>query len=101
MNELVGSVERVTTILAEIAAASGEQSSGIEQVNKAIGQMDEMTQQNAALVEEAAAAAGSLEDQARALLDSVATFKVAQEKAAPPRRAPAFEAVGALAVRTF
>ncbi|WP_239066702.1 methyl-accepting chemotaxis protein, partial [Bordetella pseudohinzii] len=58
MQEIVASVKRVTDIMGEISAASEEQSSGIEQVNRAVAQMDEVTQQNAALVEEAAAAAG-------------------------------------------
>jgi methyl-accepting chemotaxis protein len=64
MSEVVTSVQRVTDIVGEIAEASREQSTGIEQVNRAITQMDEVTQQNAALVEEAAAAAQSLQDQA-------------------------------------
>jgi hypothetical protein len=76
MEEIVMSVKRVTDIMAEITAASVEQSSGIEQVNHAITQMDEVTQQNAALVEEAAAAAESLEEQARGLTESVAVFRV-------------------------
>jgi len=76
MEEIVVSVKRVTDIMAEITAASVEQSSGIEQVNQAITQMDEVTQQNAALVEEAAAAAESLEEQARGLADAVAVFRV-------------------------
>src|SRR5450756_2164860 len=61
MNEIVTAVKRVTDIMAEIAAASDEQSAGIEQVNQAIMQMDDVTQQNAALVEEAAAAAESMQ----------------------------------------
>ena len=76
MTELVDSVQRVTAILSDIAAASREQSSGIDQVNKAIAQMDEVTQQNSALVEQAAAAAGSLEEQARILVEAVSTFKL-------------------------
>ncbi|VVE88913.1 methyl-accepting chemotaxis protein [Pandoraea bronchicola] len=76
MDEIVQAVKRVTDIMGEISAASAEQSSGIEQVNRAVTQMDEVTQQNAALVEEAAAAAGSLEDQAHRLRDSVAVFRV-------------------------
>jgi len=76
MNEIVGAVKRVTDIMAEISAASQEQSSGIEQVNQAIAQMDEATQQNAALVEEAAAAAESLQDQAVNLTRAVAVFKL-------------------------
>jgi methyl-accepting chemotaxis protein len=76
MEEIVVSVKRVTDIMAEITAASMEQSSGIEQVNQAVTQMDEATQQNAALVEEAAAAAESLEEQAQSLAEAVARFKV-------------------------
>jgi methyl-accepting chemotaxis protein len=78
MEEIVSSVKRVTDIMAEIAAASIEQSSGIEQVNQAITQMDEVTQQNAALVEEAAAAAESLEEQAQVLSQAVSVFKVTE-----------------------
>ncbi|MDB5783851.1 methyl-accepting chemotaxis protein [Caballeronia mineralivorans] len=74
MNEIIGAVQRVTDIMGEIAAASEEQSSGIEQVARAVTQMDEVTQQNAALVEEAAAAAQSLEDQAAKLREAVAVF---------------------------
>jgi methyl-accepting chemotaxis protein-1 (serine sensor receptor) len=62
--------------MGEISAASTEQSQGIEQVNRAITQMDETTQQNAALVEEAAAAAESLQDQAASLSQAVAVFKI-------------------------
>ncbi|BCB26106.1 hypothetical protein SKTS_09920 [Sulfurimicrobium lacus] len=76
MEKIVTSIKRVTDIMAEISAASSEQSAGIEQVNLAITQMDEVTQQNAALVEEAAAAAESLEEQAQNLSASVAVFKV-------------------------
>lgn len=77
MREIVAAVARVTNLMQEIAVASEEQASGIEQVNQAISQMDGATQQNAALVEEAAAAAASLEDQARRLADAVAIFRVA------------------------
>ncbi len=77
MGEIVEAVKRVTDIMGEISAASIEQSQGIEQVNSAIAQMDEATQQNAALVEEAAAAAESLQDQASALTQAVAVFQVA------------------------
>jgi len=73
------SVKRVTDIMSEISAASMEQTSGIEQVNQAVTQMDETTQQNAALVEEAAAAAESLEEQARGLVEAVAMFKVGED----------------------
>ncbi|QVQ28734.1 methyl-accepting chemotaxis protein [Achromobacter deleyi] len=76
MQEIVASVKRVTDIMGEISAASEEQSSGIDQVNRAVSQMDEVTQQNAALVEEAAAAAGSLQEQAQRLVEAVAVFKI-------------------------
>jgi methyl-accepting chemotaxis protein len=76
MGEIVASVQRVTDIMAEISAASQEQSAGIEQVNQTITQMDETTQQNAALVEEASAAARSMEEQAQALTDAVSTFQL-------------------------
>jgi hypothetical protein len=78
MGEVVQSVKRVTDIMGEISAASQEQSSGIEQVNQTVTQMDQVTQQNAALVEEAAAAAKSLEDQAGGLAQSITVFKLAQ-----------------------
>ena len=76
MEEIVGSVRRVTDIMGEITAASQEQTSGIEQINQAITQMDQVTQQNAALVEEAAAAAQSLQEQADNLVQAVSTFKL-------------------------
>ena len=75
LEEIVSSVKKVTDIVAEISAASHEQSSGIEQVNQAVMQMDEMTQQNAALVEEAAASSKSLENQATTLAQAMARFK--------------------------
>ncbi|WP_206995231.1 methyl-accepting chemotaxis protein [Trinickia mobilis] len=86
MNEIVAAIARVSTIMNEIAAASHEQSTGIDQVNIAVAQMDEVTQQNAALVEQAAAAASSLEEQARRLTAAVAVFRVAGG-AAPVRTA--------------
>lgn len=76
MDELVNSVRRVADIVGEIAAASGEQAGGIDQVNQAVVQMDQVTQQNAALVEEAAAAAGSLEEQARQLQHAIGVFRL-------------------------
>ncbi|MFM0755191.1 methyl-accepting chemotaxis protein [Paraburkholderia strydomiana] len=81
MDEIVQAVRRVTDIMGEISAASEEQSGGIEQVNRAVVQMDEVTQQNAALVEEAAAAAGSLEDQTRQLQAVLSGWKVASSPA--------------------
>jgi uncharacterized phage infection (PIP) family protein YhgE len=74
--EIVTAVKKVSDIVAEIAAASLEQSTGIEHINKAITQMDDMTQQNAALVEEAAAASRSMEDQAQQLNELMAVFKL-------------------------
>ncbi len=76
MTEVVTSIRRVTDIMAEITAASREQSQGIEQVNRAVMEMDDVTQQNAALVEEAAAAASSLQDQAVNLSQVVSVFKL-------------------------
>ncbi|WP_431477177.1 methyl-accepting chemotaxis protein [Massilia eburnea] len=76
MEEIVSSVQRVSDIISEITAASAEQSSGIDEVYKAVGQMDQVTQQNAALVEEAAAAAESMQNQASNLADVVSVFKV-------------------------
>ena len=76
MQEIVSSVQRVTDIMGEIAAASAEQADGIEQVNRAVAQMDEVTQQNAALVEEAAAAAGSMQDQSADLTRAVSAFRL-------------------------
>jgi methyl-accepting chemotaxis protein len=76
MGEIVESVKRVTDIMGEITAASREQTSGIEQINQAISQMDQVTQQNAALVEEAAAASDAMQDQSRKLADAVGVFKV-------------------------
>ncbi|MFJ9449438.1 methyl-accepting chemotaxis protein [Herbaspirillum sp. NPDC101397] len=92
MGEVVNAVQRVTDIMGEISSATEEQSSGIGQVNLAITQMDQATQQNAALVEQAAAAAGSLEEQARRLKDAVAFFQadgVSAVAAAPVARAAA------------
>ncbi|MBT2326183.1 MCP four helix bundle domain-containing protein [Variovorax paradoxus] len=77
MEEIVGSVKRVTDIIGEITAASHEQTQGIEQINQAITQMDQVTQQNAALVEEAAAAAQSMQEQAGNLVDAVSVFRLA------------------------
>ncbi|MBT9540515.1 methyl-accepting chemotaxis protein [Thiobacillus sp.] len=79
MGEIVTSVKRVTDIMGEIAAASQEQSAGIEQVNQAITQMDDVTQQNAALVEQAAAAAMSLQEQTDNLKQAVSVFKLGGE----------------------
>jgi methyl-accepting chemotaxis protein len=82
LGDIVASVKKVTDIVSEIAAASAEQSSGIEQVGKAVMQMDEVTQQNAALVEEAAAASHAIVDQAQALSELVAQYQVGEERRA-------------------
>ncbi|MBZ3930396.1 methyl-accepting chemotaxis protein [Xanthomonas citri] len=96
MSELVTSVQRVTDIMGEISAASQEQSAGIEQVNQTVTQMDETTQQNAALVEEATAAARSLEEQAVGLTEAVAVFKTEQGTASTVRTASVAKAAPAV-----
>jgi methyl-accepting chemotaxis protein len=78
MTEVVGSIRRVTDIMGEISAASNEQSQGVAQVGEAVTQMDQVTQQNAALVEEMAAAANNLKSQAQDLVSTVAVFKLSQ-----------------------
>ena len=82
MDEIVQAVQRVTDIMGEIAAASGQQSAGIDQVNTAVAQMDEVTQQNAALVEQAAAAAESLMEQSEELFAAVSVFVLEEQQAA-------------------
>ena len=86
MADVVDSVRRVTEVVAEITAASNEQSVGIDEVNRAIIQMDSVTQQNAALVEEAAAAAASLEEQAAALAEVVSVFRLVPHETSTQRR---------------
>jgi methyl-accepting chemotaxis protein len=76
MAEVVSSIRRVTDIMGEISAASNEQALGVTQVGEAVMQMDQATQQNAALVEEMAAAASSLKSQAQDLVQTVAVFKL-------------------------
>jgi methyl-accepting chemotaxis protein len=85
MQEIVISVKRVSDIIGEIAAASGEQSAGIEQVNEAVMKMDDMTQQNTALVEEAAAAAESMMEQADELMNAVSVFQLEGESSQSKR----------------
>ncbi|QDQ86528.1 HAMP domain-containing protein [Alcaligenaceae bacterium SJ-26] len=96
MEDIVKSVRRVSDLIEEISAASREQATGIDQVNQAVGQMDHVTQQNASLVEQAAAASASLEEQATRLAQAVAVFKteegdddpvLAATQTAPVRRA--------------
>ncbi|RJG07663.1 HAMP domain-containing protein [Noviherbaspirillum cavernae] len=84
MQEIVDSVRRVTDIISEIAAASDEQQAGIEQINQAVVQMDQVTQQNASLVEEAAAAADSMQEQSRALAQAVSVFRLNGMQAVAP-----------------
>ena len=85
MSDIVESITRVTNIMSEIASASIEQTAGIEQVNMAISEMDGVTQANAALVEQAAAAAGSMQEQARTLSEVVGVFKLAEGGGATQR----------------
>ncbi|MGS5089633.1 methyl-accepting chemotaxis protein [Hydrogenophaga sp. A37] len=104
MSEIVGSVRRVSDIIGEITAASGEQSDGIGQVNVAVTQLDQMTQQNAALVEESAAAAESLQEQAARLAQVVQIFRIDGAASAAPaaldrRPAPRAAKSAALASR--
>ncbi len=101
MGEIVGSIQRVSDIVGEITAASAEQSSGIQQVGDAVGQMDQVTQQNAALVEESAAAAESLKGQAHQLVQAVSVFKLSNaahvatsHSALPAANAPTVERRG-------
>jgi methyl-accepting chemotaxis protein len=108
MDAIAASIQSVTTIMAEISLASGEQTAGIEQINQAIAQMDEVTQQNAALVEEAAAAAAALEHEAAGLVGVVSVFKIsvtsagdapAAGRAPAPRAAPATPPANRIATR--
>jgi len=87
MQEIVGAVARVTDIMAEIAAASNEQSQGIEQVNQAIAQMDQITQQNAALVEQVAASTHALAQQVAVAMDALGAFELGAAQAARPQPA--------------
>ncbi|ELY2649968.1 methyl-accepting chemotaxis protein [Cronobacter sakazakii] len=85
MGEIVSAVTRVTDIMGEIASASDEQSRGIDQVGLAVAEMDRVTQQNASLVEQSAAAAAALEEQASRLTQSVAVFRISQSAQDKPR----------------
>jgi methyl-accepting chemotaxis protein len=99
LTEIVGAVKKVTDIVAEIAAASQEQASGIEQVNKAVTSMDEVTQQNAALVEQAAAAAQGLMEQATALNEMISRYRTGDDRPAVTARPAAHAAAPAPAGR--
>jgi len=111
MEEVVGAIRRVTDIMGEISAASAEQNQGVGQVGEAVSHMDQATQQNAALVEESAAAAESLKQQAQALVQAVAAFRLAEDQvskapvpgyavlAAPARPSQANEAAAQLVAK--
>jgi methyl-accepting chemotaxis protein-1 (serine sensor receptor) len=94
IGEVTQAVTRVTDIIAEIAAAAGEQSRGLDQINQAVTQMDNVTQQNAALVEEAAAASQSLEIQGRELSQEVAFFRIGDEGGSAASTASVASTVG-------
>ncbi len=99
MGDIVGSVRRVSDIIGEITAGAAEQRDGIDQVNRAIGQLDQMTQQNAALVEESAAAADSMKRQAEHLAEVVSAFQLASEPALAAAPAP-HERVAQVVIQT-
>ncbi|MFC3378661.1 methyl-accepting chemotaxis protein [Rugamonas sp. CCM 8940] len=88
MGEIVASIRRVTDIMGEITSASHEQEVGIDQINQAVAEMDTVTQQNAALVEQAAAAASALQEQAAGLAEVVGVFKLDRAHQPPPLAAP-------------
>jgi len=97
MDDIVHSVRRVSDLISEITASAGEQRDGIHQVNQAVTNLDQMTQQNAALVEESSAAASAMSEQAQRLADVVAVFKVGQTAArqtSVTRPAPALAPAG-------
>ena len=98
MGEIVDSVTRMTDIMSEVLAAGAEQSAGIQQINEAVGQMDQVTQQNAALVEEAAAATAALQDQADSLQQLVQTFTLDDKGGRPTSRAPQRQAGARIAL---
>ena len=99
MDEIVNAVTRVTDIMGEIASASDEQSRGIDQVGLAVAEMDRVTQQNASLVEESAAAAAALEEQASRLTQAVAVFRIQQGQAAAAREPVSTTAVAPTTLR--
>ncbi len=98
MDEVVASVKRVNALMEEISAASHEQSTGVEQIGQAMSQMDQVTQQNAALVQQTAAAAASLEEQSKRLQAEVAVFRLPDTRALAPKRGgiPATREVAAM-----
>jgi methyl-accepting chemotaxis protein len=84
MQDIIASIKDVKQVMSEIATASAEQGAGIAQVNQAVTQLDDVTQQNAALVEQAAAATAGLALQANKLMQALAVFKLKEHRAAPP-----------------
>jgi methyl-accepting chemotaxis protein len=100
MGDIVSGVQRVTDVIGEISAATSEQTTGLRQVNEAVAGLDQMTQQNAALVEESAAAAESLADQSRKLSSVVGTFRLEDRAHAADRQAPATRAAKPAAAAT-
>ena len=101
MTEVVSSIRRVTDIMGEISAASNEQSMGVSQVGEAVMQMDQVTQQNAALVEEMAAAASSLKSQAQELVGTMARFKLPQGQSHTAWFTPAPRKMGSTSAQTI
>jgi methyl-accepting chemotaxis protein len=99
LTEILGSIKQVADIVAEIASASGEQSTGIDQINKALNQMDEVTQQNSALVEENAASAKTLEHQSETMNEKVAFFRLDESATSHAVKAPAPAPVTRLAAK--
>ncbi len=89
LGEIVTSINRVADIVAEIAAASKEQAAGVEEINRAVTQMDQMTQQNGALVEESAAASRTLQDEAQGMYEKMSAFEIDEEAASAEKPAPA------------
>ena len=81
LNEIMGAIKNVTMIVSDIANASQEQAAGLDEINRALAQMDELTQQNSALVEENAATAKTLEEQAQAMDEQVAFFRTSSDVA--------------------
>ena len=88
LSEIVKSINQVADIVAEIAAASKQQATGVEEINKAVVQMDQMTQQNAALVEESAAASRTLQEEAQSMFDRMSAYSVGDSRSIKTQRAP-------------
>ena len=88
LSEIVKSINQVADIVAEIAAASKQQATGVEEINKAVVQMDQMTQQNAALVEESAAASRTLQEEAQSMFDRMSAYSVGDSRSVKTQRAP-------------